>query len=191
MLIVLVVTLHLHWLSWGRRATSWCCHQTLHTTKITIQSCSCRSSCIYLMACWFPKRQIAIPLPASSFFLLLSLSLLLLATWSHHLPCSISFAPQNLPPFLLAHSPSRKSLPFKGCISFLPGWQTESAVRGAWGGLVCMASGRSACLGAGGEEKEKESRSRTSPCWWLWTGWLIGSSRHVEAQNIRAVYRMQ
>lgn len=36
--------------------------------KITIQSCSCRSSCAYLMVCWFPKRQILIPLPASPFF---------------------------------------------------------------------------------------------------------------------------
>lgn len=84
--------------------------------KITIQSCSCRSSCAYLIVCWVLKRQILIALPASPFFSHPT-PLLLLATWSHHLPCTISFGHQNPPPFLSAHSPSRKS-PFLAALVF-------------------------------------------------------------------------
>lgn len=88
--------------------------------------------------------------------------------------------------------PQAENHPLFFCISFLPVWQAESALSGAWGEpkLVCTVSGRSAWLGARGGGKGKWNGSRTSPCWWLWTGWLIGSSHRVEsAQNIRALYR--
>lgn len=114
--------------------------------EITIQICNCSSSC--LMVCRFPERQILTPLLTNPFFSSPSPLSLTLATWSHHLPCTIFFAHQNLPPFLSAQSPSTKSSPFS-CISFLPGWHTESVLRGAWGGSVCMTGARSACLGAG------------------------------------------
>lgn len=153
--------------------------------KITIQICNCGSSC--LLVCWFPERQILTPLLASPFFSPPPSLSLTLATWSHHLPCTIFFAHQNLPPFLSAQSPSRKSPPFS-CISFLPGWHTESVLRGAWGGSVCMTSARSAWLGEGGEKRRKWNGSRTFPCWWLWTGWVIGWSHHAEAaENMTAL----
>lgn len=179
----------MHWWIWGQdHFMSVLSLDTSHH-KITVQSCSSRSSWAYQMVCWFPNRQIFIFFPTSLFsspWLFLSL----LTTSSHYLPCTISFAHENLPPFLSTHSSSRKK--YRTFFAALLFHQVGKLIRSQRSPRMARVSvhgkWQKYLAGSRGDEKEKWIETRTSPCWWLWSDWLIGSSHLIEwAQNVRAL----
>lgn len=93
----------------GKNASSWCCHQTLHTTKSQSRDAV---EGVSVPISWFVDSQrgrswFLSLLVLSSLPLLLSLS----ATWSLHLTCTIFFVHQNLPPFPSAHPPRNGGFP--------------------------------------------------------------------------------